>query len=104
MVIGTMQNKKDKEKAESYMDKQIMNKRIEKLKKQSNMINLIKDFRKGDKVKAIEERMKSQFGRNHGVDCDEVLEFVEKYGQGTAHFKRPDGKILTLRLSNVRFI
>lgn len=78
--------------------------RIEKLKKQSCLFNTISDFKKGDKVKVIEERIKGYFGKNHGVNCDEVLEFIEEYGQGTAEFKRPDGDIVTHRLSNVKFI
>ena len=66
--------------------------------------NIITEFKKGDKVKIVEEKVKSRFGRNHGLDCDEVLEFVEVYGQRTGHFKSPSMGIITLQATDVEKI
>ena len=79
-------------------------KRIEKLKKQSCLLNTMDNFRRGDKCEAIEARMKKTFGRNHGIDCKIIYEFIKEYGQATAEFKTPSGEIITLKINNVKFV
>ena len=64
-------------------------------------IKLITDYKKGDKFKIIESEVKKRFGRNHELNCDEVLEFIEVYGQRTGHFKSPSMGIITLQASDV---
>ena len=79
-------------------------KRIEKLKKQSCLLNTMDDFKRGDRVMAIEARMKETFGRNHNVNCNELLIFIAEYGQATAEFKTPGGDVITLKINNVKFV
>ena len=79
-------------------------KRIEKLKKQNPLFNTMDDFKKGDKVRAVEKRIINYLGKNHGVNCDCVMKFVEEYGQGTAQFKTKSGEIITLKINCVQFV
>ena len=69
-------------------------------------IKLITDYKKGEMFKPLEEKLKERFGKNHGVNCDEVLEFVKVYSdnRGTGFFKTPAGEILTLKATDVEKI
>ena len=71
-----------------------------------SIFNLITDFKKGDKVKIIETKIKEIFGRNHGMNCDDILEFIEIYSdnRGTGHFKTSNGDIYTLKANCVKKI
>ena len=66
-------------------------------------IKLITEYKKGQKFKMSEEKLKERFGRNHGMNCDDIIKFVEVYSdnRGTGHFETTDGKIITLKVSDV---